>query len=124
MSLRIGTPHVHRNLAVFPLHRKKRGGGTYLTLDEALASGAVTVTERAEQQVQRLEIENRSNTRIFLQEGDRLRGGRQDRTVQTTVVIPCSSGKRPLATFCIEQSRWSSGHAFEAPGTNALAPRS
>ncbi|MEZ0228167.1 MAG: DUF6569 family protein [Planctomycetota bacterium] len=124
MPIRILGPHVHRNLAVFTLHERGGERGGFLSLDEALASGLVKVTERAQQDVRRLQIENRSRSRIFLQEGDRLQGGLQDRTVQTTVVVPASSKARALDTFCIEQSRWSGGRAFTATATGALAPRS
>ena len=46
---------------------------------------------------------------LFLHEGDRLQGGRQDRTVRTTVVVPAGVGERPLSTFCIERTRWGGG---------------
>lgn len=121
--IRIGGPLVHRNLAVFTLHGPRVDRGGFLTLDEALASGVVSVTEGANPSVQSLVIQNRSRTRVFLQEGERLQGGRQDRTVQSSVVIPRASGRRQLATFCIEASRWSGGTAFAAPGASALAPR-
>ncbi len=75
-----------------------------------------------------LEIENRSDRPLFIQEGDRLRGGKQDRTVHTSLVVPPRSGRMPIPTFCIEHDRWrprtGQGGEFGATVNLALAQKS
>ena len=36
-----------------------------------------------------------------------MKGGRQDRVVTVSFLLPPKSGKVPLASFCVEQGRWS-----------------
>ncbi len=99
-------PFTHRNLEVFLVH-----GDTqleqrhYATLSEALEKGFVVVKETGN--VQELTIENRSKDRVvFLNSGDIVKGGRQDRTVREDLILPPQSGRVALATFCVEHGRW------------------
>jgi len=99
-------PFTHRNLQIFLVH-----GGTelescrYATLSEALAKGCVVVKETSS--VQELSIENLSKeTTVFLNAGDIVKGGRQDRTVRDDLILPPGSGAVALATFCVEHGRW------------------
>jgi ARG and Rhodanese-Phosphatase-superfamily-associated Protein domain len=46
------------------------------------------------------------NEDVFLQSGDIVKGGKQDRTFQYDAVIGPNSGRVPLASFCVEQGRW------------------
>ena len=55
-----------------------------------------------------LTVENRSTTEeLFVQSGDIVKGGKQDRALEYDLVVPPGSGKVPLASFCVEQGRWS-----------------
>jgi hypothetical protein len=48
---------------------------------------------------------------IFIQSGDIVKGGRQDRTLGQDMLLPPKSGKIPLDSYCVEQGRWSQrGH--------------
>ena len=53
-----------------------------LTLDEALGNGSVKVVETGE--VNELKIENTGGEPVFIQSGDIVKGGRQDRTLTTS----------------------------------------
>lgn len=76
-----------------------------MLLDEALDSGLVVVHETSD--VQQLTIENLSPDKsVFVQAGEIIRGGRQDRTIQVDLVLPAQSGKWPLPAFCVEAHRW------------------
>jgi hypothetical protein len=44
---------------------------------------------------------------VFVQAGDIVKGGQQDRTLPQDMLVPPKSGKLPLASFCVEQGRWS-----------------
>jgi hypothetical protein len=54
-----------------------------------------------------LSIENISKqTTVFLNAGDIVKGGRQDRTVRDDLILPPLSGASPQASFCVENGRW------------------
>lgn len=107
---RITGPYAHENLAVYLLHSDTRDDRDFITLDEGLKSGKVTVTEKdADGQVSELQLENAGDVALFIQEGDRVKGGKQDRIVGLSFVVPAKSGKQPIPSFCIEQGRWSYG---------------
>jgi hypothetical protein len=87
-------------------------GVNYRSLDLALESGTVEVLETGE--VQQLTLVNHGDEPVLLLAGEVLDGGKQDRIVaHDTVVEPKQSA--PLASFCVEQSRWSS-EAGDASG--------
>ncbi len=102
---RISGPFTHQNLSVYFVHGKSATGPVPLTLQEALDKGAVEVIETGS--VNELQIRNKGNTEIFIQSGDIVKGGRQDRVVTVSFLLPAKSGKVPLASFCVEQGRWS-----------------
>ncbi len=101
---RISGPLVHENLAVYFIHGKSAPGKVPLTLEEAMASGAVTVRETSD--VNQLEIENLGNDEVFVQSGDIVKGGKQDRTLMVSLLLPPKSGAVPIASFCVEEGRW------------------
>ena len=126
-KLRISGPYVHENLAVYLLHSDKVDNSDFITLDEGLKDGSVTVNEKGEGEVNELLLENNSPKALFVQEGDRVKGGKQDRIVGLSFVVPPNSGKRPIPSFCVEQGRWTSkdglaGASF-ATGDEQLAPK-
>lgn len=101
---RISGPHVHENLAVYLLHGTSTPGAVPLTLQEALAKDAVRVVETGS--VNQLEIENTSAEEVFVQAGDIVKGGKQDRVLTVTLLLPPKSGKVGIGAFCVEQGRW------------------
>ena len=101
---RVSGPVVHENLAVYFIHGKSAPGKVPLTLEEAMAKGFVKVRETSN--VNQLEIENRGTDEVFVQSGDIVKGGKQDRTLMVSLVLPPKSGAVPIASFCVEQGRW------------------
>jgi len=101
---RISGPLVHENLAVYFIHGSSARGKVPLTLEEALASGAVKVRETSN--VNQLEIENLGDDEVFVQSGDIVKGGKQDRTLMVSLLLPPHSGSFPIASFCVEEGRW------------------
>jgi len=127
IKVTVSGPHVHGNLAVFLIHSKDQDTREFITLDQGLDKKLVTVSEKAQEQVGELLIENSSDRYLFLQEGDRVKGGKQDRIIITSLVIPPKSGKLPLPTFCCEEGRWtlgSQGKDFGNAENTILAPQS
>ncbi len=101
---RLSGPVVHGNLAVYFVHGKSAPGKVPLTLEEAMAKGTVKVRETSN--VNQLEIENLGPEEVFVQSGDIVKGGKQDRTLMVSLVLPPKSGAIPIASFCVEEGRW------------------
>src|ERR1700719_890125 len=101
---RISGPFVHENLAVYFIHGSSAPGKVPLTLEEAMANGAVKVRETSN--VNQLEIENLGGHEVFVQSGDIVKGGKQDRTLMVSLLLPPKSGAVPIASFCVEEGRW------------------
>ena len=105
--LTISGPYTHENLTIFLFHAHDQiDGSRYISLKKALEKKKVRVYETGT--VGQLEAENLSETiDIFIQAGDVLKGGRQDRYAwnrlyhSCTVRSPTYSGflrrERPLA---------------------------
>jgi hypothetical protein len=104
-NYRLSGPYTHKNLTVFLVHGKDQTTKTFLTLQEALAQKKVKVYETKD--VNELAIRNLSNQDIYVQSGDIVRGGDQDRMISTDFIVPPRSGRMPIAAFCVESGRWS-----------------
>jgi hypothetical protein len=102
---RLSGPAVHGNLAIYFVHGKSRPGPIPLTLQEALAGKTVEMRETGD--VNRLEVENVGDEDVFIQSGDIVKGGKQDRVLSVSLVLPPKSGRIPIAAYCVEQGRWS-----------------
>lgn len=102
---RLSGPFVHDNLAIYLVHGASRPGPTPLTLAEAMAKGVVKVHETRD--VNRLAIENTGKADVFIQSGDIVKGGQQDRVLTSSLLLASGSGRVPIEAFCVEQGRWS-----------------
>lgn len=109
---RLSDPVVHGNLAIYFVHGKSRSGPVPLTLQEALAKKVVTLREIG--QVNELQVENTGNEEIFIQSGDIVKGGQQDRVLIVSMVLPPHSGTIPIDSFCVESGRWSARRGEDA----------
>jgi hypothetical protein len=111
----ISGPYQSGNMAVYLIHGKdKVKSANIMTLQEALDRKQVTVYETGD--VNQLAVENKSDCVVFIQSGDIVKGGRQDRTMQYDMLLQPRSGRVPLPAFCVEHGRWT-GRAEEADGT-------
>lgn len=106
-NYRLSGPYTHENLTVFLLHGTDNPAGShFLTLQEAMERKTVVVHET--QEVNELAIENLSRTEeVFVQAGDIVKGGQQDRVLAVDLIVPARSGRVPIDAFCVEQGRWS-----------------
>ena len=103
-NYRISGPVVHENLAIYFVHGASAPGPVPLTLQEGLANGSAQVHETGN--VNQLDVENTGTTELFIQSGDIVKGGQQDRVLTVSLLIPPRSGRVPIASFCVEQGRW------------------
>ena len=104
-AYRLSDPVTHRNLAIYLVHGKSRGGPVPLTLQEAMARKAVEVREIG--RVNELQVENVGDEEVFIQAGDIVKGGQQDRVLSVSLLLPPRSGTTSVASFCVESGRWS-----------------
>jgi len=103
---KLSGPYTHDNLTIFLIHgTDKLTGKTPLTLQEAMAQKKVIVHET--KNVNQLAIENVSAEEVYVQAGDIVKGGQQDRVLAFDLIVPPRSGRMPIASFCVEQGRWS-----------------
>lgn len=103
---RLSGPYTHKNLTIFLIHGKSViEGKAPLTLQEALEQKKVIVYETKD--VNELAIENLSNEDVYVQSGDIVKGGQQDRLLAVDLILPPKSGRMPIAAYCVEQGRWS-----------------
>ena len=99
-------PYTCQNLSIFLVHGKDRiKGKRLISLSDALERKLVTVDETGA--VNRLTAQNKSSdVYVFIQSGDIVKGGQQDRTLSQDVILPPRSEKIALDAFCVEQGRW------------------
>ena len=126
---RLGAPVTHGNLTVFPvLSDQAASTDEFITLDEGLRSGKVTVTEMGADgrsrsinpnqqsgdhaEVNRLMVTNNSGKTLVLIAGEIVIGGKQDRIVGHDCLVTSSAKPVPLDVFCVEHGRWHEGASF------------
>jgi hypothetical protein len=98
---RISGPHTHGNLSVYMIHGKDAIENLQiLTLQEGVEQGTAVVHDRSQ-----LFIDNRSNRPLFIQSGDIVKGGNQDRTLPYDMLVPPQTAGVPVAAMCVEQFR-------------------
>ena len=96
----------HRNLTLAPLRGEGRRRLDYILAAEAISAGTLTVTEvDASGSVPELLAVNSGEKMILLLDGEELVGAKQNRILNTTVLLrPNSRTKIPVS--CVEQGRW------------------
>ena len=110
----ISGPFIHENLAVYFIHGAATRGAVPLTLEEALARHKVRIHETGD--VNRLQIETLGDDEVFVQSGDIVKGGKQDRVLTVSLMLPPRSGRVTIDSFCVEQGRWTARGAEDARG--------
>jgi len=104
--VRVGEPVRHQSLSVFPLFDGQQTPVEYLLSDEGIGSGSVTVEEVSEGgSVPDLLVENKGDVRVLFLEGEELVGAKQNRVLNTSVLIAAKS-KIKIPVSCVEQGRW------------------
>ena len=102
----ISAPVTHKNLSVFLIHGKNElNNENILTLQEAMEQKVLVVYETSD--VNELLVQNKSaKYEVFIQSGDIVKGGKQDRVLSIDIIIPARSGKISIEAFCVESGRW------------------
>ena len=104
-TLKVGRKQTYKNLTIFPLLSTYRIAVDYLTLDEALGASLLEVTEvDTEGSVPELRVENKYAGMVLIMDGEELVGAKQNRIVNTTILIPPKS-TTVIPVSCVEQGR-------------------
>jgi len=105
-EVQVGSPLSHEALRVFPLFNATRDGINYLLSEKAITEGAVTVEEVNESgSVPNLVVNNQADSLILFLEGEELRGAKQNRVLNTSVLVAALS-KTTIPVSCVERGRW------------------
>ena len=99
-------PFSYENLTIFLIHGPDLPNSKlFVPLQEAMERKLVIVHETSD--VNELAIENLSKTdEVFVQAGDIVKGGQQDRLLAVDLIVASRSGKTPIDAFCVEHGRW------------------
>lgn len=123
----ISEPYEHKNLTIYLVHGEDTlTDKNFITLEEALKQKKIQVKETGN--VGQLVLNNISgDVNIYIQSGDIVRGGKQDRTIKHDCILDKHTSKLNINSYCVESGRWqkrgneSTGH-FSSSG-NQIASR-
>ena len=105
-SVEVSSIQEAEGLQVYGLKWPLQGDLDYMTLDEALQQEVLDVTEFDEGgRVPTIKIVNKSNRLVFLMAGELLVGCKQDRVLNTSMIVPAKS-EMPIPVTCVEAGRW------------------
>jgi hypothetical protein len=116
----VSGPFTHENLLIYLIHGQSAEGTAPLTLEEAMQGESVRVHETGE--VSQLLVENLSD-HVFIQSGDIVKGGKQDRVLTVSMMLRPRSGLVPIGSYCVEAGRWAA-RGSENVGLFASSTRS
>lgn len=121
-DLKIGDTLAFNGLLIKPVFARADYVLPFLTLEEALQRDALEITEITESgSVPELLVKNKGAVDVIVIEGEELRGAKQNRIVNTTIIIPAGS-EILLPVSCVEQGRWHYRSSSFSSGENVLLP--
>ena len=86
-EIKVGAKQNHGNMTLYCLLSADQAPVDFLTLDAALASDALSITEVTEGgSVPELKVVNKSDQKILLVDGEELVGAKQNRVLNTTIL--------------------------------------
>ena len=102
----LGAPLCHRNLLIIPLQGDGCRHLDYLLAAEAIQAGSLAVSEVGEGgSVPELLAINEAERMVLLVDGEELVGAKQNRVLNTTILIAGRSKTR-IPVSCVEAGRW------------------
>ena len=111
-NLYTGEPVRVGQLEVTPVFLRGESALPFLEFEQALARGLVEVTEVSEGgSVPNLFVRNRADRDVIIVDGEILVGAKQNRVVNTTIVVPAGASVE-IPVTCVEQGRW----RYSSPG--------
>ena len=106
-EIKVGAKQNHGNMTLYCLLSADQAPVDFITLDAALATDALSITEVTEGgSVPELKVVNKSDQKILLVDGEELVGAKQNRVLNATILIAPKS-ETTIPVSCVEQGRWS-----------------
>jgi len=108
--------YTYKNLKIIPIRQKNNGDGgiigisRVISLSDAIKNGIATITERgtaSTENVHWLRINNNSDSSIYVNSGELIAGGRQDRMVMRDTILNPTKRDQYIPVMCVEEDRWS-----------------
>jgi hypothetical protein len=118
-EVRVGEPMRCEGLAVFPLYSElPPSRAEYVLAHEAVAAGTAIVREVSPAgSVAELLVENHGDLPCLILEGTELRGSKQTRVLNATVLVGSGSRVR-IPVSCVERGRWRDDSPRSGPGSH------
>jgi hypothetical protein len=106
-GVKVESPQIHHNLAIYPLHIPNGHQRGYKTLDEAMTAQEFIVKEVSEGgSVPSLAVHNTGTLPVLIVVGEELIGAKQNRVLNTSILVPAASELK-IPVSCVERGRWS-----------------
>ncbi|HPD16797.1 MAG TPA: hypothetical protein PLE19_17765 [Planctomycetota bacterium] len=118
--LAVGEAFGHLNLTLVPLRGDSNGKLDYVLGADAIEAGTLAITEVGEfGTVPELLVKSTAETMVLLLDGEELVGAKQNRILNTSVLLPPKAETR-IPVSCVEQGRWH--HASRAFAVGGYSP--
>ncbi|MDG2222060.1 MAG: hypothetical protein P8L85_11805 [Rubripirellula sp.] len=119
-SLQIADAHTFDGLTVFPIRSSTDSRVEYQLADEALKQETICIEELGiSGSVPELQVRNLSKTSVLFIEGQELVGAKQNRVLNTSLLIPAETVSK-IPVSCVEKRRWRyNGKKTFSSGANA-----
>ena len=105
-DVRVEAPQRHRLLTLFPVVDPGGRSLPHRLLSEALEEGTLRIEEVSEEgSVPELMACNEGHRDVLVLDGEQLRGAKQNRMTNRTLLLPAKSKTR-IPVSCMEQGRW------------------
>jgi hypothetical protein len=111
----VGRPLTYGELVLFPLYPAERAPALrYVSLEQASRARAIRVTELEgdiqNAKVNAVHVTNRGKLPVLMLAGEVIVGGKHDRLVAVSTVVPPGALRQEVPVFCVERGRWN-GHS-------------
>tara|TARA_B100002052_G_scaffold250770_1_gene238558 strand:- start:511 stop:1494 length:984 start_codon:yes stop_codon:yes gene_type:complete len=93
----------------------------HISLHNAMSMGYITIKETSESgSVNNILVINESEDSVFMMDGDLLKGAKQNRVLNSSILLPPNS-KSIIPVSCVEQGRWSDRTPHFSPSDEIAA---
>jgi len=120
----VGPAQRFRNLTLFPLLAKDIKEPEYIVMIEAITDEkSVHITEVSSGgSVPNIRVTNESDNKILILDGEELKGAKQNRVANTTILLDANS-TTIIPVSCTEQGRWRSTSEKFSHSKTVMAPK-
>jgi hypothetical protein len=109
-------------LAILPLFRRAEAEHHYISLRKAFSLDAILITEISEGgSVPNLKVANRGTEPVLILDGEELKGAKQNRVLNVSVLIPPQS-ELVIPVSCTEAGRWGYNDPVFRESGNVMSP--